>query len=80
MDPDPRKEIGSGSGSRSGSGAGIEVDLDPDPAKCSGSGWIRIRNAAHYTFSQAEEEIAKIDEGIKVLRRILTEAQEVGKI
>ena len=56
------------------------MDLDPDPAKCSGSGWIRIRNAAHYTFSQAEEEIAKIDEGIKVLRRILTEAQEVGKI
>jgi len=31
------------SGSGSESGAGIEVD--PDPAKCSGSGWIRIRNA-----------------------------------
>ena len=30
-------------------------------------------------FFQAEEEIAKIDEGIKVLRRILTEAQEVGR-
>ena len=21
--------------------------MDPDPAKCSGSGWIRIRNAGH---------------------------------
>ena len=24
--------------------------MDPDPAKCSGSGWIRVRNAAYIYF------------------------------